>query len=254
MLTSDWWIGCLASPEYGVRWGQHWLDLARFAETDGFEHDKVRPQAFRYRDWVVDALNADVPYDRFVQMQIAGDVLYVKQAGDPGPAIATGFLLCGPDMPDINLQEERRHNVLNEMTSTVGSVFLGMQIGCAQCHDHKFDPISQRDFYRLRAFFENGNIFRDHPIPSAADIARQKAWETERIERARRNWRRNISRFEQAAIKRSSKEGEFDLTEDYEAIIKTQSDGGGTKTVQKIDRRHGNACENNRPPNRRWAG
>ncbi len=202
----------LASPEYGVRWGQHWLDLARFAETDGFEHDNVRPEAWRYRDWVVDTLNADLRYDRFVQMQIAGDVLYAKQPDDRAAAIATGFLLCGPDMPDINLQEERRHNVLNEITSTVGSVFLGMQIGCAQCHDHKFDPISQRDFYRLRAFFENADIFRDHPIPSAAD----KAWQKERLAKLEAD----ISQLEQAAIKRSSKEGELDLTADYEAILK----------------------------------
>ncbi len=223
----------LASPEYGVRWGQHWLDLARFAETDGFEHDNVRPQAFRYRDWVVDALNADLPYDRFVQMQIAGDVLYTKHPGDPAPAIATGFLLCGPDMPDINLQEERRHNVLNEMTSTVGSVFMGMQIGCAQCHDHKFDPISQRDFYRQRAFFENGDIFRDHPIPSAADIARKKAWETERSKKLA-ELETIISQLEQAAIKRSSKEGELDLTKDYEAIIKTQLTADEQKQYKKL--------------------
>lgn len=142
----------LASPAYGERWAQHWLDLARFAETDGFEHDKVRPDAWRYRDWVIRALNADTPYDRFIQMQIAGDELYPD---DPDAALATGFLLSGPDMPDINDQEERRHTVLNEITSTVGTSLLGLGIGCAQCHDHKYDPVSQADFYRMRAFFEN---------------------------------------------------------------------------------------------------
>ena len=146
----------LASPAYGERWAQHWLDLARFAETDGFEHDLVRPNAWRYRDWVIDALNRDLPFDQFVRLQIAGDELLPD---DRDAAIATGFLLCGPDMPDLNLQDERRHVVLNEMTATVGAVFLGMQIGCAQCHDHKFDPIRQHDFYRLRAFFEPGPTF-----------------------------------------------------------------------------------------------
>jgi hypothetical protein len=141
----------LASPAHGERWAQHWLDLARFAETDGFEHDLVRPEAWKYRDWVIDALNRDMPFDRFVQLQLAGDEL---EPDDPSAAVATGFCLSGPDMPDINLQEERRHVVLNEMTSTVGAVFLGLQVGCAQCHDHKYDPISQADFYRLRAVFE----------------------------------------------------------------------------------------------------
>ena len=140
----------LASPHYGQRWGQHWLDLARFAETDGFEHDKIRPTAWRYRDWVINALNADMPYDEFTRWQIAGDVLHPR---DPQATIATAFCLSGPDMPDINSQEERKHTLLNELTSTVGSVFLGLQVGCAQCHDHMYDPVSQADFYRLRAFF-----------------------------------------------------------------------------------------------------
>lgn len=150
----------LASPAYGERWAQHWLDLARFAETDGFEHDKLRPEAWRYRDWVIDALNRDLPLDQFIGLQIAGDEL---RPGDPQAAIATGFLLAGPDMPDLNLQEERRHNVLNEIAATVGSVFLGLQVGCAQCHDHKFDPISQADFYRLRAIFETAELFKTPP-------------------------------------------------------------------------------------------
>jgi hypothetical protein len=154
----------LASPAYGERWGQHWLDLARFAESDGFEHDSARPEAWRYRDWTIAALNADLPYDEFVRLQIAGDLL---RPGDLDAAIATGFALSGPDMPDLNLQEERRHVVLNEMAATVGSVFLGLQFGCAQCHDHKSDPLSQADFYRLRAFFDNLDVFRDAPPPGA---------------------------------------------------------------------------------------
>ena len=141
----------LSSKAYGERWGQHWLDLARFAETDGFEHDKVRPEAWKYRDWVIQALNDDMPYDEFIRRQIAGDELY---PGDESSATATMFCLCGPDMPDINLIDERRHTLLNEMTSTIGEAILGLQLGCAQCHDHKYDPVSQADFYRMRAVFE----------------------------------------------------------------------------------------------------
>ncbi|GIW93432.1 MAG: hypothetical protein KatS3mg110_1473 [Pirellulaceae bacterium] len=152
----------LASPHYGPRWAQFWLDLARFAETDGFEHDKARPDAWKYRDWVIQAADQDMPYDRFVAEQVAGDLLHPN---DPDAALPTAFCLSGPDMPDLNDQQERRHVLLNEMTATVASVFLGLQLGCAQCHDHKFDPISQAEFYRLRAFFENTiEPKRDEPL------------------------------------------------------------------------------------------
>lgn len=173
----------LASPAVGERWAQMWLDLARFAQTDGFEHDKVRAEAWKYRDWVIAALNADLPYDQFVRWQLAGDELggqppglplasaaapaaqassEDKAAGTrvlvsppvPAAAVPTMFCLAGPDMPDLNDQDERRHNLLNELTATVGSVLLGLQLGCAQCHDHKYDPLSMGDFYRLRAVFE----------------------------------------------------------------------------------------------------
>jgi hypothetical protein len=150
----------LGSTAYGERWAQHWLDLARFAETDGFEHDKVRADAWKYRDWVIAALNDNMAYDRFLQLQIAGDELEGE-----GEAVATMFCLSGPDMPDINDQLERRHLMLNELTSTVGSVFLGLQFGCAECHDHKYDPVSQSDFYRLRSVFESSipALKRDAP-------------------------------------------------------------------------------------------
>jgi hypothetical protein len=139
----------LATPHYGEHWAQWWLDLARFAETDGFEYDAERSRAWQYRDWVIKALNDDMPFDQFVQQQIAGDLL------PNGDASATAFLFTVPDMPDLNNQSERRHVLLNDITSTVGAVGLGLTVGCAQCHDHPYDPISQADFYRLRAFFDN---------------------------------------------------------------------------------------------------
>lgn len=111
----------------------------------------MRPNVWRYRDWVIGALNDDMPYDRFLRLQLAGDEV---EPDNPDALIATAFCLSGPDMPDINSQDERRHNLLNEMTATVGSVLFGLQMGCAQCHDHKYDPISQADFYRMRAIFE----------------------------------------------------------------------------------------------------
>ena len=160
----------LASPSYGERWAQHWLDVARFAETDGFEHDHVRPNAWRFRDWVIDAHNRDVPLNEFIGLQLAGDEL---RPGDESALIATGFLFCGPDMPDINLQDERRHTFLNDMTGTVGSVFLGLQMGCAACHDHKYDPISQADFYRLRACFDVEPLFDTHP--QLGQVMREKS-------------------------------------------------------------------------------
>jgi len=171
----------LASPAYGQRWAQHWLDVARFAETDGFEHDKVRPHAWKYRDWVIAALNDDMPYDQFVTLQLAADEAQESGDGRQGLAIATMFCLAGPDMPDVNDQAERRHHLLNELTATVGSVFLGLQLGCAQCHDHKFDPISQADFYRLRAVFEPSvpELKRDVPCDMfqiQADAAPARLW------------------------------------------------------------------------------
>ncbi|MGV3486305.1 MAG: DUF1549 and DUF1553 domain-containing protein [Planctomycetaceae bacterium] len=159
-------VDCLlASPAYGERWAQHWLDLARFAETDGFEHDKVRSTAWQYRQWVIDSLNGDMPYDQFIRLQLTADLTAGQQ-----DVIATTFCLAGPDMPDINEQDLRRHDKLNEMTSTVGSVLLGLQLHCAQCHDHKYDPISQADFYRLRGIFESAipELARDKPIVQLA--------------------------------------------------------------------------------------
>ena len=141
----------LASPRYGERWGRHWLDLARFAESDGFAIDGERPNAWRYRDYVIRSLNQDKHYDTFVKEQIAGDEM---QEGDRSEhLVALGFLRMGTWEADANFKTQLRQDVLNELTGTVGQVFLGYTVGCARCHDHKYDPIPQRDFYRLQAFF-----------------------------------------------------------------------------------------------------
>ena len=142
----------LASPRYGERWARHWLDLARYAESEGFKSDETRPNAWRYRDYVIDSLNSDKPYDRFVQEQIAGDELWPN---DPQARIATGFNRHYADESNAAILMQRRQEVLLDITDTVGSVFLGLTYSCAKCHDHKFDPILQSDYYRLQAFFTN---------------------------------------------------------------------------------------------------
>jgi hypothetical protein len=140
----------LASPRYGERWATFWLDLARYAETDGFKADDPRPAAWRYRDYVIRALNDDRPYDRFLREQIAGDELYPD---DPEAVVATGFNRHFPDEFNAVNLEQRRQEILNDMTDTTTQVVLGLTVGCARCHDHKFDPITQVDYYRVQAFF-----------------------------------------------------------------------------------------------------
>jgi Protein of unknown function (DUF1553)/Protein of unknown function (DUF1549) len=160
----------LASPRYGERWGQHWLDLAHYADSNGFELDAERPDAWRYRDWVVRSLNADLPYDRFFTLQIAGDDL---DAGDHDALIATGFCRCGPrEVVGGNvIPAVKRQSELTEITGTVGSVFLGLTIGCARCHDHKFDAIPTTDYYRLQAFFAASELT---DVPIASKLERER--------------------------------------------------------------------------------
>ncbi len=158
----------LDSPHYGERWGRHWLDLARYAETDGFEHDAIRPHSWRYRDYVIRSFNEDKPYDRFIREQLAGDELWPDE---PEALIATGFNLLGPDMVDSSDQAQRRHNTLNDMTDTASLAFLGLTLGCARCHDHKFDPLSQRDYYGLQAFFTPASFRREQTVASPSELA-----------------------------------------------------------------------------------
>jgi len=166
-----WWTrivdGLLASPHYGEAQGRDWLDLVRYAETDGFKSDALRPQAFRYRDYVIRAFNQDRAYSRFVQEQIAGDELFPE---DPEAVVATGFNRMWPDESNASNILLARQDALNDLTANVGNVFLGLSMGCAQCHDHKFDPILQSDFYRLQAYF-SGIVLADAvPIGSPSEL------------------------------------------------------------------------------------
>ena len=139
----------LASQRYGERWASHWLDLVRFGETTGFETNRERPNAWHYRDWVIDSLNIDKPYDQFIRGQLVGDALCQD--------IGTGFLVAGPNDivkgQDPKLGKMQRMNELDDMINATGTTFLGLTTGCARCHDHKFDPISQKDYYSMQAIF-----------------------------------------------------------------------------------------------------
>ena len=150
----------LASPRYGERWSQHWLDVIRYADTRGYEYNTLRDHAWPYRDWVIDALNRDLPYDRFLFQQLAGDTV--------GVDAATGFLVTAPlpSPPEVGEEpaaiRQARLNSLDEVVQNVGAAVLGLTVGCARCHNHKFDPISSRDYYRMTAVF-SGMHYDDRP-------------------------------------------------------------------------------------------
>lgn len=164
----------LASPAYGERWARHWLDAARFAESGGYEFDGFRPGAFHYRDWVIRALNNDMPYDQFVRQQLAGDKMAPE---DYLASAATGFLVAGPYPGQITAKtvERIRYDQLDDMMMTIGGSMLGLTLGCVRCHDHKYDPIQQRDYYALAASLgktSHGSRFLDpDPAASAAVLA-----------------------------------------------------------------------------------
>jgi hypothetical protein len=199
------------SPKHGERWARHWLDLARYAESEGFKEDGLRPNIWRYRDYVIRSLNADKPYDRFVQEQVAGDELWPE---NPDALIATGFNRHYPDEHNARNLRQRRQEILNDITDTTASVFIGMTVACARCHDHKFDPIPQADYYRLQAFFANVAAADSMPLVPSEELSRYK----ERLA----EWERQTSaiRAEMAAIEAPKrKEIEDELIEKYPAEV-----------------------------------
>ena len=177
----------LASPHYGERWGRHWLDVVHFGETHGYDKDKPRPHAWPYRDYVIQSFNNDKPYSRFVQEQLAGDVLWPE---DPAAVIATGFIAAGPwdFVGHVELREETVAKAItrsldrDDMVASAMSTFLSLTVHCARCHDHKFDPISQRDYYAVQAVFagvERGDrTYRKGPadFEPAAQNAASVTW------------------------------------------------------------------------------
>ena len=166
--------GLLASPRYGEKWARHWLDVARFAESGGYEFDGFRPGAYHYRDWVIRSLNEDLPYDEFVRLQLAGDQL---RPDDYLAAAASGFLVAGPYPGQTTAKtiEGIRYDQLDDMLMTVGGSMLGLTLGCVRCHDHKYDPLPQQDYYALAA-----TLARTSHGPRSIDpdpVATQQAWD-----------------------------------------------------------------------------
>ena len=169
----------LASPRRGERWARHWMDVVRYADTNGFETNRERKTAYHYRDWLIRAFNEDMPYDQFVRAQLAGDVM--------GADAATGFLVAGAydivKSPDPNLSLMQRQDELADMVNTAGTAFMGLTMGCARCHNHKFDPILQKDYYAMQAVFAGVN-HGERPIRQTLSPAQEQELTTLRTTQA----------------------------------------------------------------------
>ncbi len=182
----------LASPRYGERWGRHWLDVVRFAQTNGYERDDEKPYAWRYRDYVINAFNADKPYHRFILEQIAGDEL---ADGGPEGIVATGFYRLGvwDDEPDD--ERQARMDELDDMVKVTSETFLGLTMGCARCHHHMFDAVSQEDYYAMLAFFQNVQPYT-HPKYGPESATYAPIAEPDKVKAWRREWREKKRAYE----------------------------------------------------------
>lgn len=196
----------LASRHYGERWGRHWLDIVRYADSDGYEYDKLRPNAWRYRDYVIRAFNGDKPFDRFILEQLAGDELLDR---DYDAITALGFLRNGPFIGDMQFMqnETTRQDELDDIVSTTGSAMLGLTVGCARCHHHKYDAISQMDYYRMAAVF-SPSVRKEVPLASGRR-AEEYFIETAEIERRIEGLRYRIYEL-QASARQQLLEDKYD--------------------------------------------
>src|ERR1019366_3381300 len=206
----------LASPHYGERWGRHWLDVVRFAESDGFRLDSFRPSAYRYRDYIIKSFNDDKPYDQFVREQIAGDELYPD---NPDALVAIGFLTHS--IYEFNQRNVRGqwNDIISDVVDVTGEAFMGLSVGCARCHDHKFDPILQKDYFALRALFEGMMPSDELPYATSAQqadyAAKQAAWlkKTETI-------RASIDAIENPVRKKNATSAISKFPKDIQAMLK----------------------------------
>ena len=179
----------LASPAYGERWGRHWLDVARYADSNGLDENVAQGNAWRYRDYVVAAFNSDKPYDRFLVEQLAGDLLpATDEAERHNQLIATGFLAIGPKVLAEVDEDKMQMDIVDEQIDTTGRAFLGLTLGCARCHDHKFDPIDTADYYGLAGIFKSTKTmltmkkvakWHENLLPSAAASAMQAEYDAQ---------------------------------------------------------------------------
>jgi mono/diheme cytochrome c family protein len=246
----------LASPHFGERWGRHWLDLARFAESHGFEHDYDRPSAYHYRDFVIESFNRDMPYDEFVRLQIAGDVL---AKGEPGSVenrlawMATGYLAAGVHSTQItaNEVEKHRYDELDDIVATLTTSFLGLTLGCARCHDHKFDALPQADYYRMvSAFTRTVRSEKEFDFDPEGYQRNKQAWdlahapfeetvrtfEKERLPARLAEWERDVASTEAAALSSVwSVLAPKELVSKGKAVFEPQADGSFVVTGPNID-------------------
>ncbi len=211
----------LDNPHYGERWARHWLDLVRYAESDGYKADSFRPQVWRYRDYVIKSLNEDKPYDKFVREQLAGDEL---APGDPDAIVGTMFLRHGIyeyNNPDAKGQWEA---ILNELTDVTGDVFIGVGMSCARCHDHKFDPILQKDYYRLQAFF-TPIALRDDLVVATAEERSKYGENLVQWEEMTKEIRSQIETLEEEYRRKNLQGAARKFPEDIqEILLKTESE------------------------------
>ncbi len=205
----------LASPRYGERWAQHWLDLVRYAESDGYNQDAYRPNAWPYRDYVIKSLNDDKPYNQFVREQLAGDEIDPK---NPNVFVATSYLRN--PIYEYNQRDARGQYevILTDMTDNAGEVFLGLSMGCARCHDHKFDPILQKDYYRLRAFFTPVRWRDDMKLATDEEKGRFAA-EQAKWEEATKDIRTQIDAIVEPLIEKAIHNAYKKFTDDIRAMV-----------------------------------
>jgi hypothetical protein len=185
----------LASPRYGERWGRHWLDIARYADSNGMDEDIAHPEAWRYRDYVIASFNEDKPFDQFIVEQLAGDLLPADSPAQKQTQLTgLGFLSVGPKMLACDDPDKMRRDIADEQIDTTGRAFLGMTLGCARCHDHKFDPISTKDYYGLAGIFMSTRTLTDYKVVAkihehdvSDPAAREKHRKVEDLEKQREN-------------------------------------------------------------------
>jgi len=226
----------LDSPRYAERWAQHWLDIVRFAETDGFEYDTHRPDAWRYRDYVIRSLAQDKPFDRFLLEQLAGDEI----APESHEALtAAGFQRLGPLRKNAGNQEvaSSRNEVLTEMTNVIGSGLMGVTLGCARCHDHKFDPIRQKDYYRIQAYFA---AVHEKTI-TLATAEEQTAWKARKEEVDKevgelRKQMRGLKGEDRARMEQKIKAVEERMPDALPALFTVHNDGSRRSPIHLLAR------------------
>lgn len=212
----------LASPKYGERQARRWLDLARYADSTGFQNDNTRPNMWRYRDYVINAFNQDKPYSRFIQEQLAGDELWPD---NQEALIATGYMAHFPDNHNSRDLVQRKYQITTDITDTVGKVFLGQTVECARCHNHKFDKISQKDYFSLQSFFANVAPVDNIPVAKKGEAERKYEAALAKWEDATKDIRAKqkaiIDTVRDAALKHHK---ERYLTDSREAIFKPKSE------------------------------